>query len=201
VPAAGTGVNAPHAGPATAANPSTNTHMNQLGLRTPVPHPQNLPGPAPNTAGPHRYDLLNKLDPRVDSDMSNPRTVAAFAVTDPSTGPAPNTAGPHRSDLLNKLDPRVDSDLSAMRREGFKEQAVPYSSENGAGASARAPEGMYGPHSSRFANAADPRVNREAGVTGCAEHHGMHATGGPNQAIDPRVTRSHGVPPKGPGMY
>lgn len=26
-----------------------------------------LPGPAPNTAGPHKSDLLNKLDPRVDS--------------------------------------------------------------------------------------------------------------------------------------
>lgn len=26
-----------------------------------------LPGPAPNTAGPHSSDLLNKLDPRVDS--------------------------------------------------------------------------------------------------------------------------------------
>jgi len=25
------------------------------------------PGPAPNTAGPHKSDLLNKLDPRVES--------------------------------------------------------------------------------------------------------------------------------------
>jgi hypothetical protein len=28
---------------------------------------ENLPGPAPNTAGPHKQDLLNKLDPTVDS--------------------------------------------------------------------------------------------------------------------------------------
>ena len=27
-------------------------------------------GPAPNTAGPHKSDMLNKLDPRVDSDLS-----------------------------------------------------------------------------------------------------------------------------------
>ena len=27
-------------------------------------------GPAPNTAGPHKSDMLNKLDPRVDSDVS-----------------------------------------------------------------------------------------------------------------------------------
>ena len=27
-------------------------------------------GPAPNTAGPHKSDILNKMDPRVDSDLS-----------------------------------------------------------------------------------------------------------------------------------
>jgi len=32
-----------------------------------------LPGPAPNTAGPHRHDILNKLDPRV---KSNPDTTS-----------------------------------------------------------------------------------------------------------------------------
>lgn len=32
-------------------------------------------GPAPNTAGPHRHDILNKLDPSVDSDLS--KTAAA----------------------------------------------------------------------------------------------------------------------------
>jgi hypothetical protein len=35
----------------------------------------NAPGPAPNTAGPHRNDILNKADPRVDSDLDNSRTV------------------------------------------------------------------------------------------------------------------------------
>ncbi|KAI9655730.1 MAG: hypothetical protein M1821_005165 [Bathelium mastoideum] len=34
-----------------------------------------LPGPAPNTAGPHKSDLLNKLDPRVDSDRDASKTV------------------------------------------------------------------------------------------------------------------------------
>ena len=32
------------------------------------------PGPAPNTAGPHKQDALNKLDPRVDSDLSGGKT-------------------------------------------------------------------------------------------------------------------------------
>lgn len=32
-------------------------------------------GPAPNTAGPHKQDLLNKADPRVDSDLDASKTV------------------------------------------------------------------------------------------------------------------------------
>jgi hypothetical protein len=35
----------------------------------------NLPGPAPNTAGPHKHDILNKLDPRVDSNMDGSKTI------------------------------------------------------------------------------------------------------------------------------
>jgi len=34
-----------------------------------------MPGPAPNTAGPHKSDMLNKLDPRVDSDLDASKTV------------------------------------------------------------------------------------------------------------------------------
>ncbi|KAL2758059.1 hypothetical protein ACRALDRAFT_1061307 [Sodiomyces alcalophilus JCM 7366] len=33
------------------------------------------PGPAPNTAGPHKQDMLNKMDPRVDSDLDNSKTM------------------------------------------------------------------------------------------------------------------------------
>jgi len=33
------------------------------------------PGPAPHTAGPHKNDMLNKADPRVDSNMDGSRTV------------------------------------------------------------------------------------------------------------------------------
>jgi len=32
------------------------------------------PGPAPNTAGPHGSDMLNKADPRVDSDLDGSKT-------------------------------------------------------------------------------------------------------------------------------
>lgn len=43
-------------------------------------------GPAPNTAGPHKSDMLNKLDPRVDSDLSKQRDST-------ETGPASSTTG------------------------------------------------------------------------------------------------------------
>jgi len=33
------------------------------------------PGPAPHTAGPHKSDAMNKIDPRVDSDLDGSKTV------------------------------------------------------------------------------------------------------------------------------
>lgn len=86
-------------------------------------------GPAHTTAGPHRSDMANKADPRVDSDRDGrgmgatgmtgthgttgaglTGTHATHGTTGLSSGPAPTTAGPHRSDMANKADPRVDSD-------------------------------------------------------------------------------------------
>jgi hypothetical protein len=32
-------------------------------------------GPAPHTAGPHKSDILNKIDPRVDSDLDGSKTL------------------------------------------------------------------------------------------------------------------------------
>jgi hypothetical protein len=31
-------------------------------------------GQAPNTAGPHKSDMMNKMDPRVDSDLDGSKT-------------------------------------------------------------------------------------------------------------------------------
>ncbi|KAJ6037097.1 hypothetical protein N7540_001376 [Penicillium herquei] len=66
-------------------------------------------GPAPNTAGPHKSDMANKLDPRVDSDLDSHG--AAHGANSLNTGPASTTAGPHSSNLANKADPRIDSDM------------------------------------------------------------------------------------------
>jgi len=63
--------------------------------------------------GPHGSNVMNTLDPRVDSDREHRAPHASTY-----TGPAPNTAGPHKSDLVNKLDPRVDSDLDGSKTIG-----------------------------------------------------------------------------------
>lgn len=88
---------------------------------------------AHNTSGPHNSDLLNKADPRVDSDNSKLHSSHHTAGGIGSTGVGHNThssgytgahnttthtgthtSGPHNSDLLNKTDPRVDSDNSKL---------------------------------------------------------------------------------------
>ncbi|KAM0219662.1 hypothetical protein ACHAQI_001048 [Fusarium lateritium] len=42
------------------------------------------PGPAPNTAGPHKSDALNKADPRVDSNLDGSKTVGKEKTFDQS---------------------------------------------------------------------------------------------------------------------
>lgn len=89
--------------------------------------------------GPHKSNILNKLDPRVDSDHDGSRTAGAgpgvgstgytgagVTQTQPysgttsayhptSTESTSSAAGPHKSGILNKLDPRVDSDRDGSR--------------------------------------------------------------------------------------
>jgi hypothetical protein len=107
-----------------------------------------LPGPAPNTAGPHKQDWLNKLDPRVNANPDQLQSTGhgplkvteghdAAAVgavggagayeagkhhhgTESGIGgtSSTTTAGPHSSNLANKADPTVDSDRSKDHHYG-----------------------------------------------------------------------------------
>jgi hypothetical protein len=66
----------------THGNTSTGTHTGSTGTTHHGPGGlnktgHNLPGPAPNTAGPHKSDLLNKLDPRVDSNQDGSKTIGS----------------------------------------------------------------------------------------------------------------------------
>jgi len=90
-------------------------------------------------AGPHSSTLMNKLDPRVDSDLDGGRHAGMNQTTHPATGHPSHTgahtgtagigstthrstnAGPHTTHIANAMDPRVDSDLSGGRHAGLNQ--------------------------------------------------------------------------------
>ncbi|KAH6847707.1 hypothetical protein B0I37DRAFT_391512 [Chaetomium sp. MPI-CAGE-AT-0009] len=120
-------------------------------------------GPAPTTAGHHKHDILNKLDPRVDSTHDR----QPMPTNNTNTTKIPEgTYGPHRSRAANALDPRVDSDLDSMRAS-----AAAGTGGGPAPQGSHVAEGTYGPHHSRVANAADPRVDSDRD-----RHRGFGAT-------------------------
>ena len=115
------------------------------------------------TSGPHNSDVLNKLDPRVDSDNSK-----AYDSNNTSTGyGSHNTSGPHSSDLSNRADPRVDSDNSRLggshNTTGLGSTGTTtgeYGSSN-AYDNNSAHKTTSGPHKSDLLNKADPRVDSD----------------------------------------
>jgi hypothetical protein len=88
--ARGTGTTGTHTGSThtagTSAAPLTNsgstTHPTSHGTHQPVISS----GPAPNTAGPHKSDIMNKLDPRVDSDLDGSKTIGGDKTHSGTTG-------------------------------------------------------------------------------------------------------------------
>lgn len=130
-------------------------------------------GPAPSTAGFHKHDILNKLDPRVDSTMDH-QPVAAMVATEGTY----DHGGPHNSRVANALDPRVDSARDASYHhsgslgESMHGAAGPSSLSSAAAAATGShhaygnrqhhilPEDTYGPSQpSRLANTLDPHVD------------------------------------------
>ncbi|KAF2397373.1 hypothetical protein EJ06DRAFT_457368, partial [Trichodelitschia bisporula] len=125
-----------------------------------------------NTAGPHRSDLANKADPRVDSDMDGSRNAGASSYgpgahntstgTSAGYGAGSNNAGPHSSSLANKLDPRVDSDMDGSRNAGASTYGPgAHNTSTGTSAGYGASSNTAGPHDSNIANKLDPRVDSD----------------------------------------
>ncbi|KAF7593397.1 hypothetical protein BBP40_011587 [Aspergillus hancockii] len=128
-------------------------------------------GPAPHTAGPHKSDIVNKLDPRVDSDLSKQKKSSDAGVSHATggagtthTGSTQKTSGPHSSGMANKADPRVDSDRDNRARH----QPGTLASDARTGPASR----TAGPHSSDLTNKADPRIDSDL------DNRGQHTTGG-----------------------
>ncbi|KAF1965438.1 hypothetical protein BU23DRAFT_574889 [Bimuria novae-zelandiae CBS 107.79] len=82
-------------------------------------------GLASSTIGPHKSNVANVLDPRVQPDHNlQKHHYAAPTVEDP----APSTVGPHKSDVANVLDPRVLPDpqkQKAAPKEAQSNQVAP----------------------------------------------------------------------------
>ncbi|KAJ2979924.1 hypothetical protein NQ176_g2955 [Zarea fungicola] len=171
-----------------------------------------LPGPAPNTAGPHRHDILNKLDPTVDSQSGGvqilgpgvrpsvqssgqgythgqPADVAqsthhSGALYAPQAGMGNNYGQPlHNSRIANTLDPRVDT---TTHGQGHDFPAQPQGNAMMTSAqTGAAPQGAYGPHSSRTANTMDPRVDSDLDGRAQMGAHGRMHRSGPSDLIHP----------------
>jgi len=130
--------------------PGTNMPPNMAGVHNQAPVGNNLPGPAPNTAGPHRHDILNKLDPTVDSQSGGAQILGPHAQTTRDAyapgygqGTAPNAV--HAQGL-----PQSNMRHAAPQPGAYTTNPVQ-----------NVPDGTYGPHSSRTANKLDPRIDSD----------------------------------------
>ncbi|KAL6701078.1 hypothetical protein J3F84DRAFT_140195 [Trichoderma pleuroticola] len=87
-------------------------------------------GPAPNTAGPHKSDMMNKADPRVDSDLDNSKTFMGdktFSQSDRTTAKDPTDAAQVPPSVLRKHigEPTIehgDSTYDRVRRHSVSHQ-------------------------------------------------------------------------------
>ncbi|KAH0348410.1 hypothetical protein KCU81_g3304, partial [Aureobasidium melanogenum] len=109
--------------------------------------------PATKTVGPHKSNLMNIIDPRVQPE--------------PEKMKDRTTAGPHQSDMMNRADPRVDSDLSKQNEHHYGRDAAVAGGLGTAGAGAyeygkhhNQPESIgtsaFDPRSTNTTNLVDP---------------------------------------------
>lgn len=118
-------------------------------------------GTSEGAYGPHSSRAANALDPRVDSDRDGSRTAGTGAGYN-THGTSEGAYGPHGSRAANALDPRVDSDRDGSRiagNTGYNTHST--GTTLGSSGTHGTSEGAYGPHSSRAANALDPRVDSD----------------------------------------
>lgn len=154
----------------------TGTYIGETGTGAAANTADPRTGPAPSSAGPHRTDTGNAVDPRVDSDLNNRGQYAPGTTTSGTVHPGTNqgisnpentkNSGPHRSSILNKLDPRVDSQTGNTTTKSTN---------------------MTGSGAGRTSTYADTTPDAAAGsIAG-----GGSSTGGAGGAPGVRDTRSH----------
>jgi hypothetical protein len=128
------------------------------------------------TSGPHNSDMLNKVDPRVDSDNSKAydssrntssglgssthNTSSGLGSSTHNTGAGFGTTGattgPHHTDTANALDPNVDANRSGYSGSNTTSGLGSTGTTTGAYGSTNS-----GPHSSNLGNKTDPRIDSD----------------------------------------
>jgi hypothetical protein len=149
-----------------------------------LPDKSHNKGAPEGTHGPHNTRTANAMDPRVDSDRDNSKTMGAggggmgtgrtaghgeYGSSGYGTGTAEGTHGPHGSRAANAMDPRVDSDRDNSKTMGGGTggmgmgtgRTAGHGEYGSTGYGTGTAEGTHGPHSSRAANAMDPRVDSD----------------------------------------
>ncbi|GAB0137879.1 hypothetical protein EsDP_00006132 [Epichloe bromicola] len=109
----GTGLAGSH-GTHTGTTGTTGTHGTHDTLAS---HTGSGPGPAPKTAGPHKSDMLNKMDPRVDSNLDGSKTVGGNKTTLEDRDPTDATQVPPSVMQKHIGKPSIEHDDHAHDRE------------------------------------------------------------------------------------
>lgn len=139
-------------------------------------------GPASYTIGPHKSNLANIADPRIQPDSQlmghhqagptpedpatktvGPHKSNIANIFDPRVKPEPEkmkghtTTGPHNSDTLNRLDPKVDSKAQSEDQHHYGRDAALAGGAGGVGLGAYEAEKRH--HSQLSGNAGAPLTN------------------------------------------
>ncbi|RPA77037.1 hypothetical protein BJ508DRAFT_417352 [Ascobolus immersus RN42] len=148
--------------------------------------------PKSTNAGPHSSNLMNKLDPRVDSDRSKQTTTTTSTTT--TTGPA---SGVQQGPGYTQQGPGYTSHTAGYTQQpntghhgaGHHQQPYPGGFNNGTG--------NAGPHSSSLMNKLDPTVDSD--LDGRATRRGeFGTTAGRNDAYsDHNAYSSNTIGPGG----
>ena len=160
-------------------------------------------GPAPNTAGPHKSDLMNKIDPRIDSDLSKQQGITGTA----EAGRGTSTTGasdPFSSSQTTGRDHHYGRDGS-MVGAGTATGAGVYEAERHRRNQATGTTSGVGPSNPYGSSDVDPRVDSSRSGTigtgmdttgmGRDRHHGRDAgLGAGAGTLAYEAERHHGQP-------
>jgi hypothetical protein len=152
-------------------------------------------GTAEGTHGPHGSRVANAMDPRVDSDRDNSRTVGGTGAGTTGMGSGHHTGGLGAGAAgATAMGGGIRSTGGMTGNQHTSGTGIGGSGMTGMTGTHGAPTGTHGPHGSRMANEADPRIDSDRdgrGAIGTGPGPARN-TAGPHSSdlankLDPRV--------------